>query len=240
MITSTGPKISSRAMVMSRVTSENTVGATKNPDSSPSGVSEPPVTSFAPSPMPLSMYMRTRSRWAEEISGPRRLAASKGSPGVYVSAAVRASSSTSASLSRGTSIRVSALQVCPELRKHLPTPSGTALARSASARITLADFPPSSSATRLTVPAATSVTRFPARVDPVKETMSTSLCAAMASPTTGPKPVTRLNTPAGRPISSMMSASTKAFRGATSLGLTTTVQPAANAGATLAAIWWSG
>ena len=81
---------------------------------------------------------------------------------------------------------------------------------------------------------------MPARVEPVNETMSTPGWAAMASPTTGPKPVTRLNTPAGRPISSKISARTKALRGATSLGLTTTVQPAARAGATLAAIWCKG
>ena len=60
--------------------------------------------------------------------------------------------------------------------------------------------------------------------------MSTSGCAAMASPTTGPVPVTRLNTPAGRPISSMISARMNALSGATSLGLSTTVQPAARAG----------
>ena len=137
-------------------------------------------------------------------------------------------------------MRVRALQVCPELRKHLLTPSGTAVARSASPRMTLADLPPSSRATRLTVPAATSVTRLPARVEPVNETMSTSGWAAMASPTTGPSPVTRLNTPAGIPTSSMTSASTKAFSGATSLGFSTTVQPAVRAGATLAAIWCSG
>ena len=104
----------------------------------------------------------------------------------------------------------------------------------------LADLPPSSSATRFTVWAASSDTRFPARVEPVKLTMSTSGWAAMASPTTGPVPVTRLNTPAGRPSPSMISARMKALSGATSLGLSTTVQPAARAGATLATIWWSG
>ncbi len=106
--------------------------------------------------------------------------------------------------------------------------------------MTLADFPPSSRATRLTVAAATSDTLLPARVEPVNDIMSTPSWPARASPTTGPNPVTRLNTPAGRPTSSKMSASTNAFRGATSLGLRTTVQPAANAGATLAAIWCSG
>ncbi len=81
---------------------------------------------------------------------------------------------------------------------------------------------------------------MPARVDPVNETMSTSLWPAMASPTTGPTPVTRLKIPAGAPSSSKISARTKALSGATSLGLTTTVQPAVSAGATLAAIWCRG
>src|SRR6185437_13262728 len=101
----------------------------------------------------------------------------------------------------------------------------------------LADFPPSSRATRLTVWAASSLTRLPARVDPVKDTMSTPGWDAMASPTTGPEPCTRLNTPAGSPTDSMTSASTYELSGAISEGLTTTVQPAASAGATLQAIW---
>ena len=70
--------------------------------------------------------------------------------------------------------------------------------------------------------------------------MSVSGCATIASPTTGPVPVTRLKTPAGSPTSSTISASTKALSGTTSLGFSTTVQPAASAGATLLAIWWSG
>ena len=83
-------------------------------------------------------------------------------------------------------MRVSALQVWPEFRKHFATPSGTARCRSASSRITFGDLPPSSSATRLTVCAASSLTRRPARVEPVNETMSMPGCAAIASPTTGP------------------------------------------------------
>ena len=38
----------------------------------------------------------------------------------------------------------------------------------------------------------------------------------------------------------MISARMNALRGATSDGFSTTVHPAASAGATLAAIWWSG
>ena len=137
-------------------------------------------------------------------------------------------------------MRVRALHVWPELRKALPTPSVTACSKLASSRMTLGDFPPSSRATAFTLWDASSLTRLPARVEPVNDTMSTSGWAAMASPTTGPVPVTRLKTPAGRPTSSMISARMNAFSGVTSLGLSTTVQPAARAGATLFAIWWSG
>src|SRR5256886_2851626 len=50
-------------------------------------------------------------------------------------------------------------------------PTFTALPRSASSSTTLADLPPSSRATRLTVSAATADTRRPALVEPVKETI---------------------------------------------------------------------
>ena len=106
--------------------------------------------------------------------------------------------------------------------------------------MTFADLPPSSSATRFTVAEASSLTLRPARVEPVKETMSTSGCWASASPTTAPLPDTRLYTPAGRPMSSAISARMCAERGATSLGLCTTVHPASSAGAILAIVWWSG
>jgi hypothetical protein len=81
---------------------------------------------------------------------------------------------------------------------------------------------------------------LPARVDPVNEIMSTPGCLTSASPAFCPVPVTRLNTPLGRPAVSITSASTKAFSGATSEGLSTTVQPAASAGATFSVIWCSG
>ena len=83
-------------------------------------------------------------------------------------------------------MRVQAMQVCPPLTKQLASPTLTAFARSASGRITHADLPPSSSETFFTVSAPTAATRRPAAVEPVNETMSTSGCAASASPTTGP------------------------------------------------------
>ena len=86
------------------------------------------------------------------------------------------------------------------------------------------------------VSAASAATRFPARTDPVKLTMSTCGWDAIASPTTGPCPVTMFKTPAGSPIAIHASASSIAFKGASSLGFSTTVQPAASAGATFAII----
>ena len=83
-------------------------------------------------------------------------------------------------------------------------------------------------------------TATPARVEPVKLTMSTPLCADSAAPTPGPSPLTRLNTPGGTPASSRISAKIIALEGASSEGLRIIVLPAASAGATLAQIWLSG
>jgi hypothetical protein len=85
----------------------------------------------------------------------------------------------------------------------------------------------------LTVSAALRATSMPARVEPVNDTMSTSGWVLMATPTVGPSPSTRLNTPGGTPAASMISATMWALSGATSLGLSTIVQPAASAAATL-------
>ena len=140
----------------------------------------------------------------------------------------------------GTSMRVGALHDWPELL-HIDVRSRVmALGRSASSRMMLADLPPSSWATRFTVGAAARATSTPARVEPVNDTMSTSGWADSGAPTLTPSPWTRLNTPAGTPASSRISAKTMAFKGATSDGFRTIVQPAARAGATLQAIWLSG
>jgi len=62
----------------------------------------------------------------------------------------------------------------------------------------------------------------------------------MAWPTVAPSPFTRLNTPFGTPAACRTSAKMIAFNGAISLGLSTMVQPAARAGATLHVIWLMG
>ncbi len=137
-------------------------------------------------------------------------------------------------------MRDGALHDCPVLLNMCISPCVTAFSRSASSRMMLGDLPPSSCVTRLTVGAALIATCVPARVDPVNDIMSTSGCFDRAAPTVGPSPLTRLKTPAGTPAASITSAQICADRGAISLGLSTTVQPTARAGATLQAIWLIG
>ena len=67
---------------------------------------------------------------------------------------------------------------------------------------------------------------------PVKATLSIPGCVTRCSPTSRP-PGTMLTTPAGTPASSSASARMNLLRGVSGAGLTTTVQPAASAGATL-------
>ena len=88
--------------------------------------------------------------------------------------------------------------------------------------------------------AAQRATSAPTAVEPVMDTMSTSGWVEKASPSSAPAPFTMLNTPAGAPASSMHSASRSAESGAYWLGLSTMVQPAASAGATLAIDWFIG
>ena len=71
-------------------------------------------------------------------------------------------------------MRVGASQDWPLLLKQAATPCVTAVSRSASGSMMLADLPPNSWATRLTVSAAVFATMMPARVEPVKDIMSTS------------------------------------------------------------------
>ena len=57
--------------------------------------------------------------------------------------------------------------------------------------------------------------------------------ADIASPTEGPSPFIKLNTPLGTPASCRTSAKRIALNGAISVGFKTIVQPAARAGPTL-------
>src|SRR6185503_7904946 len=78
--------------------------------------------------------------------------------------------------------------------------------------------------------AAMAATVAPTRPDPVKLIADTSGLRSSASPTAGPDPGTRLNTPAGSDTDAV-SASNAATCDEVSAGLRTTVLPKASAGA---------
>ena len=70
----------------------------------------------------------------------------------------------------------------------------------------------------------------------MKATLATFGCVTRGSPTSAPKPVTTLNTPGGSPASTARRANSSAEAEVNSDGFTTTVLPAASAGATFQAI----
>src|SRR6516164_480931 len=90
-------------------------------------------------------------------------------------------------------------------------------------------LPPSSSSWVL--PAARAATLAPVATDPMKPTPCTPGWPATASPTTGPGPGRKLNTPSGRPAATMISASSALHAAVVGAGTQITVLPAASAGA---------
>ncbi|MNL24289.1 hypothetical protein D3C87_1457170 [compost metagenome] len=103
---------------------------------------------------------------------------------------------------------------------------------SLSAKITKGDLPPSSRLMFLISLAAACMILRPVGTLPVKATLSTYGCLASGAPASRPRPVITFRTPAGNPALSAMPASSRAVNGVSSDGLSTTVQPAASAGAT--------
>src|SRR5450755_3707122 len=90
-------------------------------------------------------------------------------------------------------------------------------------------LPPSSSSCVL--PAARAATLAPVATEPTKPTPATPAWPASASPTTGPGPGTKLNTPAGGPASAMTSARIAQHAVVVGAGTHTITLPAAIAGA---------
>ena len=240
MMHKTGPKISSLAMVISLETFANTVGLTKYPWFNPSGFPGPPTTTSAPSSIPFSMRPWILLNWTSLTTGPILVDSSEGSPTTIPSATAFAASLASSCLVAGTSILEGALHDCPVLLNMCAVPFVTALLKSASSKMIFADFPPNSWWTLLTVSAEPLATATPALVEPVKDIISILGWADIASPTEGPSPFTKLNTPFGTPASWRTSANRIALKGAISVGFRTIVQPAARAGPTLQEIWFIG
>mmetsp|Transcript_28626 Transcript_28626/g.53917 ORF Transcript_28626/g.53917 Transcript_28626/m.53917 type:complete len:204 (-) Transcript_28626:452-1063(-) len=189
--------------------------------------------------MPFWMRSWILVHWTSFTTGPIWRPSWEAGPTVTLPATAAASSTAASYLPRCTSIRLGALQLWPVLFIMCRTPRLTALS-SASSKMTLAPLPPSSRCTRFSVSAAFFEIRRPARDEPVKLTMSTSLCPDRAVPTPGPSPFTRLKTPAGKPASSIISAKIMALCGDSSDGFRTMVQPAMAAAPTLSVTWFIG
>src|SRR5690606_29377043 len=116
----------------------------------------------------------------------------------------------------------------------------TASSSTASSNTILGDLPPSSSVTCFSPLAACSYTRWPLTSPPVKAILATSGCVTSGSPTSAPKPVTTLTTPGGKPASSIGLQNSSIEAEVYSDGFTTTVQPAASAGASFHEVSRSG
>ena len=134
-------------------------------------------------------------------------------------------------MDRSARIREPAVHRSPFSENTPNSALSVAWSRSASAKMTHGDLPPSSIDRPLRCGAAAAMIVRPVPVSPVNEMRGTPGCATSAAPATSPMPCTRLNTPSGRPALVMISGSRLADSGVHSAGLSTTVQPDASAGA---------
>ncbi len=125
------------------------------------------------------------------------------------------------------------MQLWPAHKKQAVSVASTAASTSASSSTTTGPLPPISSSAAL--PAAAWPTSRPVAVEPMNATPSVPGLRAISSPTTGPGPVTRLNTPGGRSASAMQRASATAQTAVDGAGVQTTALPHASAGATSSA-----
>ena len=131
--------------------------------------------------------------------------------------------------------RLTAMQIWPWCKNAPVAASRAALSRSASASTMSGAFPPSSKDTFFIGPPliASSPTRRPTGVDPVKEMSLGTGCVTKSSPISEPAPVTLPITPAGTPASSKMRAGMRPpVTGVSLAALITTALPSASAGAT--------
>ena len=106
------------------------------------------------------------------------------------------------------------------------------MSRFASLKIIQGDLPPSSRVTLFKSLLHCLTIFFPTSVDPVNDILFKFGFETNSSPAL-PSPMMTLSTPGGIPASIAVSAIIKAFKGVCSAGLTTQLQPAAKAGATL-------
>src|SRR5499427_434979 len=229
MTGTTGPNVSSRAISIAVVTPSSTVGsansAVRNPAARP-----PPQHTLAPSASAPATCRSNLAAVGSLFSGPMVVAGSNGSPSLIWSLVAATTRSTnSARTAAYTRKRSPAVQLWPAHRYAASSAASVARPRSASSRITMGPLPPSSRSCVL--PAARAATLAPVATEPMKPTACTPGWPATASPTTGPGPGRKLNTPAGTPASVMISASSAQHAEVLGAGTQITALPAAMAGA---------
>ena len=178
--------------------------------------------------------MRSRSR--RDTIGPSAVPSSSPLPVCIAPIRAASFSANSARTASWTMKRFAAMQEAPPLRILATIAPSIAASTSASAWTTNGALPPSSIEQRRIRGAACSSSTAPTSVDPVNEIARTagwSIIALTASPVGRGR--TTLTVPSGKPASRNRSAIANAVRGVSDAGLTTTVQPAASAGAILRA-----
>ena len=133
------------------------------------------------------------------------------------------------------------MQAWPMLRNLALNAPSTAASRSASGKTRNGAFPPSSMEVRRTPGAERASRSRPTGVEPVKDSLRTRGSSRIAV-LTGPDAVVgrTLTTPAGTPTSRSTWANKEVVSGVREAGFTTTVHPAASAGAILRVAMASG
>src|SRR5215510_11191946 len=187
MTESTGPNTSSWAIRILLSTPVKIVGLTKYlppPSSLPAG--PPPRTQAAPSPLAMSIYDRIFWYCAGVVTGPTWVSSWLGSPSLATFAIAISLCTNWSWIVSCSSRREPAIQVWPVAAKMPDTAPLTASSRLQSSNTMLGDLPPSSNDTFLKVLAASSLTRAPVALPPVKATLATLGCVTNGSPVTAP------------------------------------------------------
>jgi hypothetical protein len=168
------------------------------------------------------------------MSGPSVVPGSVPGPGTKLSIRATKVFAKSSATDRCTRMRLAATHASPPLRVLATIAPAAASSTSASAQTMKGALPPSSIETRSTRSAACAMSRRPTSVEPVKESLR-SRSSAISGPVTSAGRVvgTTLTTPAGTPASTSTWVSSSEVSGVSSAGLSTTVHPAARAGAIL-------
>mmetsp|Transcript_8076 Transcript_8076/g.20535 ORF Transcript_8076/g.20535 Transcript_8076/m.20535 type:complete len:247 (-) Transcript_8076:65-805(-) len=222
----TGPKVSSCMIIMSCFTSVNTVAGKKFPLALPRTSAS--QSFFAPLAKASSTCLLTICRCMSETMGPNLEAGSVPSPATKALALSWTFASKSAFTESSMYTRSIPQHTWPQLYKDHVTASSAAVSRSESAKMTIGSFPPSSRTRRLSELLQASMMRRPVAEEPVMATIAISGWATKHLPTS-PSPWQSSTQPTGRTFCNG-SSTLAPVNGATSLGLTTTVLPAARAG----------